>query len=308
MRVVVVGAGVVGLATAIRLREAGVDAHVWARDITPHTTSDVAAAMWYPYRAWPPESVTAWSAATYRVLLRHAEVAGSGVRLRAGTELLRQPAPDPWWVAAVPGFTRTTEVSPPYVDGFRFRAPVADMSVYLPFLMARFRTLSGAIRRRTVTDLAGVLAEADVVVNCAGLEAGRLAGDDTVVPVRGQVIRVAQPGVEEWRLDEGDPAGLAYVVPRERDVVLGGTAQEGRVDRTPDADDAAGILERCVALEPRLEGAAVLGHKVGLRPVRPAVRVEREPDRPVVHNYGHGGAGVTLSWGCADEVVRLVGA
>jgi D-amino-acid oxidase len=69
------------------------------------------------------------------------------------------------------------------------------------------------------------------------------------------------------------------------------------------------ILERAVELVPELAGAAVLGHKVGLRPARPEVRleVEQRDDTRVVHCYGHGGAGVTLSWGCADEVARLVG-
>ena len=57
---------------------------------------------------------------------------------------------------------------------------------------------------------------------------------------------------------------------------------------------------------PALAGATVLRHQVGLRPARPVVRLEREGD--VVHCYGHGGAGVTLSWGCADEVVALVAA
>ena len=55
---------------------------------------------------------------------------------------------------------------------------------------------------------------------------------------------------------------------------------------------------------PELRGARVLRHKVGLRPVRPAVRLERVGD--VVHCYGHGGAGVTMSWGVADEVVTLL--
>jgi D-amino-acid oxidase len=47
-----------------------------------------------------------------------------------------------------------------------------------------------------------------------------------------------------------------------------------------------------------------VGHRVGLRPVRPAVRLEREGR--VIHCYGQGGAGVTLSWGCAEEVRELV--
>jgi D-amino-acid oxidase len=51
----------------------------------------------------------------------------------------------------------------------------------------------------------------------------------------------------------------------------------------------------------------VLEHKVGLRPGRPEIRLERE-DGPIprIHNYGHGGSGITLSWGCAEETLRLV--
>jgi D-amino-acid oxidase len=97
-------------------------------------------------------------------------------------------------------------------------------------------------------------------------------------------------------------------VPRSQDIVLGGTAQEGDERLAPDQATAAAILERCARLEPRLRGAEVLEHKVGLRPGRPSVRLEaeRRAGGLLVHNYGHGGAGVTLSWGCADEVARLI--
>ncbi len=306
MRVVVVGAGVVGLAAAIRLREAGVHADIWTRDVTPRTTSDVAAALWYPYRAWPAEAVTRWSAATYAELRRLAGVPRSGVRMRLGTQLFRTSTPDPSWVTAVQGFSRPTTLPAGFADAYRFASPVADMSLHLTFLMDRFRALGGEVVVRTVRDLAEPLTSADAVVNCAGLAAAELAGDDTVIPVRGQVVRVDQSGIEEWLIDEHNPAGLGYVVPRERDVVLGGTAQEGRSDLAPDPADAAAILERCSALHPGLASLRILGHAVGLRPVRGAVRVDREPDRLVVHDYGHGGAGVTLAWGCAEDVVRLV--
>ena len=96
-----------------------------------------------------------------------------------------------------------------------------------------------------------------------------------------------------------------YVVPRSRDVVLGGTAVEGEWSRTPDPATAESILARAAAIEPRLAGARVLRHRVGLRPGRTTVRLERVGD--VIHCYGHGGCGVTVSWGCADDVVDLAG-
>ena len=297
MRAVVVGAGVVGLTAAVCLREAGVAADVVAREEPQDTTSAVAAALWYPYRALPAQRVTAWSAASYEALSALAAVAGSGVRMRAGTELLAPDAPDPWWRDAVPGLERTRE-------GLRFVAPAVDMSVHLPWLVGRLRALGGAIERRHVAALDEL--EADAVVNCAGLGARELAGDASLTAVRGQVVRVTAPGVQEWLLDQSDPERLVYVVPRERDVVLGGTAQEGAEDRTADPATTAAIRARCAALVPALRDAPVVGVAVGLRPVRPTVRLEAEGR--VVHCYGHGGAGVTLAWGCAVEVAALLGA
>jgi D-amino-acid oxidase len=83
----------------------------------------------------------------------------------------------------------------------------------------------------------------------------------------------------------------------------------GVEDLAPDPATAAAVLERCATLVPALRAARVLEHRVGLRPTRPAVRLEAgllDDGRPVVHDYGHGGAGVTLSHGCAAEVVELV--
>jgi D-amino-acid oxidase len=76
----------------------------------------------------------------------------------------------------------------------------------------------------------------------------------------------------------------------------------------PDPATADRLLAAAAAVEPRLAGVAVLEHRVGLRPGRPYVRLEAEvlaDGRQVVHNYGHGGAGVSLSWGCAAEAARL---
>ena len=142
----------------------------------------------------------------------------------------------------------------------------------------------------------------DVVVNCSGLGSRRLAGDLDVHPVRGQVVLVEGVDLDRWWLDA---AGPTYVVPRAGTVVVGGTDEDGDWSRTPSPETAADILRRATRLVPELAGARVVAHRVGLRPVRPAVRLEAEGR--VVHCYGHGGAGVTVSWGCADEVARLVG-
>jgi D-amino-acid oxidase len=304
-RVLVVGAGVIGLSCAVRLLEDGHRVDVLARDLPLETTSVVAAALWYPYRAYPPERVTAWSARGYRELATLAGVSGAGVTMREGTELHRSRTADPWWVDAVPTLTRVSAMAPPYVDGWSFVAPVVEMPVYLRWLATRVEALGGTITRMALTALPE---RAEVVVNASGLGSRLMAGDLAVRPVRGQVVYVDQVGVDRWWLDGSADAGPVYVVPRSKDIVVGGTDDEDAWDRSPDPDVAKRILERATELVPELARARVVGHKVGLRPARPQVRLEAEQrgDTRVVHCYGHGGAGVTLSWGCADDVAELV--
>lgn len=313
MRVIVVGAGVVGLSAAVRLAESGHRVDVVARDLPGETVSAVAGGFWYPYRALPQERVSGWAATTYDVLAGlAASDPDAGVVLREGTEVLRAPRAEPDWSSAVSGFARAVALPAGYADGWSFAAPVAQMPTYLRWLVGRLERAGGTLTRMNLTALPATGDGVDLVVNCAGLGARHLGDDPSVVPVAGQVVVLARPGgVERWWLDgAGDPADAAdprglqtYVLPRVDDVVVGGTAVEGEWNRTPDPALTQLLLDRAYALEPRLEGARVLRVKVGLRPVRPTVRLERTGD--VVHCYGHGGAGVTLSWGCADEVVAL---
>lgn len=307
-RVIVVGAGVSGLTSAVRLLEAGHRVDVLARDLPRETTSSVAAAIWYPYLALPQDKVTAWSARTYDVLAGLADTADTddtGVRMRRGTEALPDPTPDPWWISAVP---RLDRVAPPqgYADAWSMTVPIIEMPVYLGWLLHQVQRLGGTVTRMSLSALPEAVggsrqARPALVVNAAGIGAKHLAADPGVGPVRGQVVYVEQFGLERWWLDESGPT---YVVPRGNDIVVGGTEIHGEWSRTPDPAVALEILARASRLVPELATARVLGHKVGLRPARAEVRVERVDD--VVHSYGHGGAGVTLSWGCAEEVVRLV--
>ena len=91
-------------------------------------------------------------------------------------------------------------------------------------------------------------------------------------------------------------------------MVLGGVTQEGNWSTDPTDEDRNFILEKCSNIIPELKKAEIIEDIVGLRPGRTEVRLEKEisSGRTIVHNYGHGGSGVTLSWGCAEEVVELV--
>ena len=300
-RVIVVGAGVVGLTCAVRLLEAGHRVDVVARDLPRETTSVVAAAIWYPHLAYPQDRVTAWAARSYEVFADLADAhPAAGVRMLAGTEVMTSPTPDPWWRPAVPDLTRVRALPPGYADGWSFLAPVVSMPTYLDWLVDRVVALGGSLTR---LNLPALPRGGDLVVNCTGLGARLLGADASVTPVQGQVVVLEQTGLDHWMLDS---AGPTYVVPRETEIVVGGTGVAGEWSRTPSPATAEDILARATTLVPGLRHARVLRHKVGLRPARPSVRLARDdPDPRVVHCYGHGGAGVTLSWGCADEVAAL---
>ncbi|MEW2165577.1 FAD-dependent oxidoreductase [Streptomyces sp. NPDC007084] len=307
--VIVVGSGVVGLTTAVVLAEAGRRVRVWTREPAGRTTSAVAGALWWPYRIEPKALARSWaltSHAVYEELAARPEE--TGVRVVEGVmgETRLDELGD--WAARVPGLRTATADEYPGTALWA-RLPLIDMPVHLRLLQDRFRRAGGRIEERTVTDLGEV--GAPVVVNCTGLGARSLVPDPAVRPVRGQLVLVENPGIGEWLVSTDPAAGTTtYVFPQPGRLVLGGTTDEDDWSREPDPEVAAAIVARCAALRPEIAGARVLDHRVGLRPVRDAVRLEREllPDgRVVVHNYGHGGAGVTVAWGCAREAATLLG-
>jgi D-amino-acid oxidase len=311
MHVIVLGCGVSGLSCGIRLLEAGHTVELWARELPPHTTSDVAAAVWYPYRAFPQDRVTRWAQRTFDVLCELATRPEAGIQVVRGVELFDEAPPDPWWAPCVPSLRSATaeELVPGFSHGYSFEAPIIEMPRYLPFLLARLRELGGRILQREVRSLDEAWRETPVVVNCTGLGSRSLVGDDSLFPIRGEVLRVAPPPVPGFIFDESEVRGIAYVISRANDCILGGTAEDGNDSLVPDPVKGEQILARCRRLLPAGTRFQVLEHKVGLRPGRPTVRLdeERAGERRVIHNYGHGGAGVTLSWGCAEEVSKLVG-
>ena len=306
---IVVGCGVAGLSAAIRLLEAEFKVRILTRERTPNTTSDVAAAVWYPFRCGPADRALLWSRRTFRALRDLARDPATGVTMVPGIDLHEtDDGSDPWWKEAVDVLRRAeaNELVSGFAAGHVFTAPVAAMPVYLKWLEKRFHTLGGTIETRGVSSLEPLLLEASLVVNCTGLGAREFVKDDTLYPIRGQVVRVAPGYADRFVQAGGAQSPLTYIIPRPDCTVLGGTADEGVWDLNVDPETSAAILARCLALEPELKNAAVLSHAVGLRPGRSEVRLEtvRSPGGVIVHNYGHGGGGVTLSWGCADEVAR----
>lgn len=319
MEVTVVGAGVIGLTTALTLQERGHTVRVVAAARGPETTSAIAGAVWFPYRAGPPDKVAAWAAHTRRWLVDLARtMPDAGIDVLTGYEITNEtvsPPPRPWWAAlpTMEGDALALEIAdvervPSPVtgrpDAWRFTAPRAQPSLFLPWLEAK---LGKPIERRVVTDLARE--SGDIVVNCTGLGARELTGDELLLPLLGQIV-IAERGTADLATtvtDDRNPDAIFYIIPRRDELVLGGCSLPFPPGAAPELDPA--ITERIVrhARDLGIAIGNVRTERVGLRPFRAHVRLEPdERHARVIHNYGHGGAGFTLCRGCAESVADLI--
>jgi D-amino-acid oxidase len=237
-----------------------------------------------------------------------ANAPGSGVRVVRGMEVDVGPTAAPAWATGLADFTAcaTDTLPAPYTVGWRFSSPLVDMPRYLAYLERRLARAGVAVEHGFVTAIDEIADPSDVVVNCTGLGARGLVGDTDLHPVRGQLVVVRNPGIHEFFQDSGVDGLLTYYLPHGDIVVLGGCAVAHTEVLEVDRDVESAIIDRCAAIEPRLRNPTVLGSRVGLRPTRSQIRLEAEivSGRPVIHNYGHGGSGVTVSWGCAEAVLE----
>lgn len=242
--------------------------------------------------------------------------------------------------SGVKGFYRGSDIidergiDPAYgaVDAYELLAPVIDTDKAMQWLTglvqnkgANFVTEAIEDDLINIEDSLRSRFEADVIVNCTGLEGYTLAGDSTVYPIRGALIRVINDGTEFPKLNAAltitaDAAHssneIVFLVPRnDNTLLIGGITESHEYDLnlTLESPIVRRMRDRCDKFLPGLKDARLdpdYPLAQGLRPFRGSnVRVERELRRPgskVVHSYGHGGAGWSLSFGCAEDVTTLV--
>jgi len=309
--VLIVGAGVSGLTTGVRLVESGLRVRIRAVRRPRDTCSAAAGAIWDPIYATHPHMV-AWATKSYEVFADMAAHGAPGVHVVDGIEASRQPIVIPSWATRLPGYRECAAAELPdgFVRGWFYQAPIIDMPSYLDTLLDRLASHGVEIGYGAALEtLDEAFDEAGVVVNCTGVGARELVPDAEVTPVRGQLVAVVNPGIHTFFAEHTDELGeMTYVIPQGDVLLLGGSAEKGETAEDPDPVVAQGIVARSSAIFPRIADAPFLGHRIGIRPGRGIIRVEHEDlgDRHLVHNYGHGGAGVSVSWGCADEVTEIV--
>lgn len=307
LKICIIGCGVSGLSCGIKLLEKGyANIQIFAKDLPPDTTSDVAAAVWRPYRIMPEMLAVPWAIKSLKVFKNLSTDSNSGVHWLNVTEVYKHKRTKPRWMSAVK-LAPTPFVPEQYVCSYSVYVPLIDTSIYMPYLVNKFEQLGGVIIKKylhTLNELSGY----SHIINCAGIGARQLVKDNHIYPIKGQVIRMTKPKGLDYGIIEYEDE-MTYIYPRYNDCIIGSTAEENQWELSSDATAAENLLERAIKLCPMIQSAKILEHKVGLRPARKEVRLTAEPltmKTIVIHNYGHGGRGFTLSWGCASEVIKLL--
>jgi D-amino-acid oxidase len=308
--VAIVGAGVSGLTCGVLFAERGFRTAIFAEQIGQQTTSGAAGALWFPYDAEPIAKVIPWALASYKVLVDLAKDSRSGISMIELRQYCRTgdiQIPD--WASVI-----STEVEKSlnisdsvFSNGFSLNVPLMDTTIYLDYLANRFKkagdSINFGVRFEKLEDVDSKFA---LVINCAGIGARELAHDADLEPHRGQVAIV--PKIDNLQCAiVCDDAPLMYAIPRTNDCVFGGTNEISDNLAVDPASTSRIVAECSRVLE--IENPRVIKERVGLRPFRKSgVRLEREKlrdGRIVIHNYGHGGSGFTLSWGCAENVFEI---
>jgi D-amino-acid oxidase len=308
--VAVIGAGIIGLSAAVALAQSGFTVRVITRQEPLETTSANAGAIWGPFLSSTDERLRRWSYETLEVLKSLASES-----LRTGIEMVAGLGAEPhgsfgrWWVedfkdsVPCPG----VELPPGYDRGWYYTAPIVDVPAYLNCLVDRILHFGCLLEIGSVENPNDLLRDADHVVVCAGMGSAVLAADSTLRPAKGQLVVVENPGISRFFAERGDGPDLTYILPQREKVILGGTAEWTFENEDSDPAITEAIISRCALVEPKLESAAVLSTRIGVRACRDTVRVEHSANH-IIYNYGHGGSGISVSWGCAIEVVDLIAA
>eukprot|EP01138_Halocafeteria_seosinensis_P005789 gb/GECG01005918.1/.p1 GENE.gb/GECG01005918.1/~~gb/GECG01005918.1/.p1 ORF type:complete len:364 (+),score=35.57 gb/GECG01005918.1/:1-1092(+) len=339
--IVVVGAGIIGLSSAYYLLKYEGYRRVLciSNEFSPRTTSDGAGAIWEPYtvEGTDEDTIDKWAKETLDFEYGLVEAGLSretGVYEVQGQQYYKEPLEEtPYWSQSTKSFRELNSKEleeaglrrhTTYRYGFEFATIIAESPKFLRWLENQISDLGGRFAPRHLKHLPDAIdvaiesefmrqdeAKHAIIINCSGYGAKFLCNDESVVPVRGQVLRVFAPQVREFRIDVDKKA---YVLPRLGcgEAVCGGTTDFGETDCYPNEMTSKEIWEKCAELVPELNApnSGVLQAWVGLRPLRKSgVRIESvqaESGYHIVHNYGHGGAGHTLYWGCAKEIATLV--
>ena len=306
-KIAIVGAGISGLSCAYLLSRKNYSISIFAKAFSPGITSNRAAAFWFPYHIRNDRRGIGWCRASYRIYKQLMHDPATGISMKQLIKVVRKDVQEeePVWIEFMPeGSIRMVpgeQLQPGIAKAYDVQVPLIETQIFLPYLKEYLISNNACFEESEIKNFDSLSSSHDIVINCTGLGARNLCNDDTLVPVRGQVGLIETITDFPIYLDNEKPL---YIVPRKDAMIVGGTYEENIFEEAAEKVTVEILMNNAYEVFPRLREQKIIGSWAGLRPYRPVVRVERQGN--IIHNYGHGGSGFTLAFGCAEDVVRLV--
>lgn len=306
-KIAVIGAGISGMSNALLLSQQGHELHIIATSFSPNITSNRAAAFWFPYHIRNDKRGIGWCRKSFDFYAAHCSEE-TGISMKKLIKAVKKNTGDEdSWLDFMPEGTvkpLQEDAAPKGYDiAYEASVPLIETQLFLPWIYKQLEGSGATFKHQQIFDLHSITGEYDAIINCSALGARDLCNDKTIIPVRGQVV-LLEPGFPDHIfLDNQTPS---YIVPRKDATIVGGTYEENVYDERTEQESLDDILRRAYSVFEGLENRKIIGNWAGLRPYRPTVRLEVEHGTNIIHNYGHGGSGYTLAFGCAEDVVGLV--
>jgi D-amino-acid oxidase len=307
-RICILGAGVIGLTSAICFQNSGYSVKIIADRYDETICSRNAGAIWGPFLSKEDKKAYDWSLETLKVFRRLSENPLSGINIIDGVMAANFETHMPDWFKLLNQNHHYDEKLPVgYINAWRYSVPIIDMPKYLDWLKRKFLRSNGVLEKARINSFCEINDKFDSVVNCTGLGSIELCADKELYPMKGQLIIVSNPGINYFFAERGNAKELFYWMPHGNKIVIGGTAEKEYSHHLVDEIQINRMINNAKKIDDKFKKSVVISKKVGFRPCRNSIRFEFDKKyKNVFHNYGHGGSGVSLSWGCAQSVVNEI--
>ena len=306
-KIAIIGSGISGLSCAYLLCQKDYDITIIAKAFSPNITSNRAAAFWFPYHIRNDKRGIDWAKKSYNFYEELSHDVATGISMKQLVKVLRDDEieEEPVWVNFVPKGACKIIPEEKLQEGvekaYDVTVPLIETQIFLPYLEKHVTAKRVKFTEREITDFSELQNDYEIIINCTALGSQKLCNDKSIIAVRGQVALIETKTDFPIYLDNEKPL---YIVPRKDAMIVGGTYEQDVYEEKTEPLTIEKILSNAYEVFPELKQQKHIGSWAGLRPYRPTVRVEKENN--IIHNYGHGGSGFTIAFGCAGEVVKLV--